>query len=99
MKQTDELDKLLNASKDIIAAKVTLTQKRFCCRSYMDVHNCVLATGSVVIDAKFDGNLGLPFIMLAPFVGVAIGVYLFDRISMAHFNPAVTLGILLADKL
>jgi glycerol uptake facilitator-like aquaporin len=28
-------------------------------------------------------------------VGVAIGVYLFGKISMAHFNPAVTLGFLI----
>ena len=47
----------------------------------------VFATGSVVIDAKLGGTLGVPFIAFAPFVGVAIGVYLFGRISMAHFNP------------
>jgi aquaporin Z len=55
----------------------------------------VLATGSVVIDAKLECKLGLPFIAFAPFVGVAIGVYLFGKISMAHFNPAVTLGFLI----
>ncbi|MGA9743771.1 MAG: aquaporin, partial [Nitrososphaeraceae archaeon] len=49
-------------------------------------------TGSVVIDAKLGGLLGVPFIAFAPFVGVAIGVYLFGKISMAHFNPAVTVG-------
>ncbi|MGA7010207.1 MAG: aquaporin, partial [Nitrososphaeraceae archaeon] len=52
----------------------------------------VFATGSVVIDAKLGGVLGVPFIAFAPFVGVAIGVYLFGKISMAHFNPAVTIG-------
>jgi len=51
----------------------------------------VLATGSVVLDARVGGGiLGLPFIAFAPFVGVAIGVYLFGKISMAHFNPAVS---------
>jgi aquaporin Z len=55
----------------------------------------VLATGSVVIDAKLHGILGIPFIALAPFIGVAIGVYLFGKISMAHFNPAVTVGFLI----
>jgi glycerol uptake facilitator-like aquaporin len=53
------------------------------------------ATGSVVIDAKLNGLLGVPFIAFAPFIGVAIGVYLFGKISMAHFNPAVTLGFLI----
>ena len=46
----------------------------------------VFATGSVVIDARLGGTLGIPFIAFAPFVGVAIGVYLFGRISMAQFN-------------
>ncbi len=52
----------------------------------------VFATGSVVIDAKLNGILGLPFIAFAPFVSVAIGVYFFGKISMAHFNPAVSAG-------
>jgi aquaporin Z len=55
----------------------------------------VLATGSIVVDAKTNGFLGIPFIAFAPFVGVAIGVYLFGKISMAHFNPAVTMGFLI----
>ena len=38
---------------------------------------------------------GILFIAFAPFVGVAIGVYLFGKIPMAHFNPAVTLGLLI----
>jgi aquaporin Z len=41
----------------------------------------------------------VPFIAFAPFVGVAIGVYLFGRISMAHFNPAVTVGYLITGHL
>ena len=47
----------------------------------------VLATGSVVIDAKLNWALGIPFFALAPFVGVVICVYLFGKVSMAHFNP------------
>ena len=54
-----------------------------------------LATGSVVIDAKTGGLLGLPFIAIAPAIAVAIGVYLFGKRSMAHFNPAVTVGFLI----
>jgi aquaporin Z len=59
----------------------------------------VFATGSVVLDAKLNGVLGLPFIAIAPAIAVAIGVYLFGRISMAHFNPAVTVAFLITKHL
>jgi aquaporin Z len=53
----------------------------------------------VVIDARLNGRLGIPFIAFAPFIGVAVGVYLFGKISMAHFNPAVTLGFLITKHI
>jgi aquaporin Z len=63
----------------------------------------VFATGSVVLDAKLNGALGLPFIAIAPAIApaiaVAVGVYLFGKISMAHFNPAVTVGCLITKHL
>lgn len=52
-----------------------------------------------MIDAKVGNTLGVPFIAFAPFVGVAIGVYLFGKISMAHFNPAVSIGYLITRHL
>jgi MIP family channel proteins len=54
----------------------------------------VLATGSVVLDAKYAGTFGLWFVALAPAVAVALMVYAFGKVSMAHFNPAVTVGFL-----
>ena len=59
----------------------------------------VFATGSVVLDAKLNGALGLPFIAIAPAIAVAVGVYLFGKISMAHFNPAVTVGFLITNHI
>ena len=59
----------------------------------------VFATGSVVLDAKLNGALGLPFIAIAPAIAVAIGVYLFGKTSMAHFNPAVTIGFLITKHI
>jgi aquaporin Z len=59
----------------------------------------VFATGSVVIDAKLHGILGVPFVAFAPFVGVAIGVYMFGKVSMAHFNPAVTMGYIITGHI
>jgi aquaporin Z len=57
------------------------------------------ATGSVVIDAKLGGLLGLPFVAFAPFAGIAAMVYAFGKISMAHFNPAVTIGFLVSGHI
>jgi aquaporin Z len=90
---------LLKASRDKIAAKLTPSQKRFAAEIIGTFIVVVLATGSVVLDAKFGGILGLPFIAFPPFVGVAIGVYLFGKVSMAHFNPAVSVGFLISGHI
>lgn len=53
----------------------------------------IFATGSIVYDSEFfDGQLGIPFAAVAPFIALLIGVYSFGKISLAHFNPAVTIG-------
>lgn len=85
----------MSKTSSSIAAKLSSSQKRFFAEVIGTFIVVVLATGSVVLDAKSGGILGVPFIAFAPFVGVAIGVYLFGKISMAHFNPAVTLGFLI----
>ena len=77
------------------AARLTQNQKIFFAEIIGTFIVVTLATGSVVIDAKLGGVLGIPFVAFAPFVGVATGVYLFGKVSMAHFNPAVTLGFLI----
>jgi len=79
--------------------KLTLNQKRFVAEVIGTFIVVVLATGAVVIDAKFNGILGIPYIAFLPFIGVAVGVYLFGKISMAHFNPAVTLGFLITKHI
>jgi aquaporin Z len=43
--------------------------------------------------------LGIPFNAFAPFEGIAIDIYLFGKVSMAHFNPAVTLGFLITKHI
>ena len=80
-------------------SKLYNNQKKFFAEVIGTFIVVVLATGSVVIDAKLDGILGIPFIAFAPFIGVAMGVYLFGKISMAHFNPAVTLGFLITKHI
>jgi aquaporin Z len=82
-----------------LTSKLTSNQKIFFAEVIGTFILVVFATGSIVIDAKMNGVLGIPFIAFAPFVGVAIGVYLFGKISMAHFNPAVTLGFLITKHI
>ena len=82
-----------------ISKNLSENQKRFIAEFIGTFIVVVLATGSVVIDAKTNGVLGIPFIAFAPFVGVAIGVYLFGKISMAHFNPAVTVGFFITKHI
>ncbi len=82
-----------------VVDKLSTNQKRFAAELIGTFIVVVLATGSVVIDAKLNGILGLPFIAFAPFVGVTIGVYLFGKISMAHFNPAVSFGFLITNHI
>ena len=52
----------------------------------------VFATGSIVYDAHLGGPYGIWFAAVAPFIALIIGVYSFGKISLAHFNPAVTIG-------
>jgi len=52
----------------------------------------VFATGSIVYDVQTGGTLGIAFAAVAPFIALIITIYSFRKISMAHFNPAVTIG-------
>jgi aquaporin Z len=92
------LQQLLSLKK-IIANRLTSNQKKFIAEVIGTFIVVVLATGAVVIDAKLNGILGIPFIAFLPFIGVAAGIYLFGKISMAHFNPAVTLGFLITKHI
>ena len=83
----------------VIKNNLSPNQKKFIAEVIGTFIVVVLARGSVVIDAKYNGTLGIPFVAFAPFVGVAIGVYLFGNVSMAHFNPAVTLGFLITKHI
>ena len=82
-----------------ITNRLTYNQKKFLAEVIGTFIVVVCASGSVVFDAKLGGRLGVPFIAFAPFAGVAVSVYLFGKISMAHFNPAVTIGYLVTKHL
>ena len=82
-----------------VVDKLSTNQKRFAAELIGTFIVIVLASGSIVIDAKLNGILGLPFVAFAPFVSVAIGGYLFGKISMVHFNPAVSVGFLITKHI
>lgn len=82
-----------------ISNRLSPNQKKFIAEVIGTFIVVVLAAGSVVLDAKTNGVLGIPFIAFAPFVGVALAVYLFAKVSMAHFNPAVTVGFLITKHI
>jgi len=52
----------------------------------------VFATGSIVYDVQTGGTLGIAFAAVAPFIALIITISSFGKISLAHFNPAVTIG-------
>lgn len=56
----------------------------------------VAAAGSIVYDGRVGGVLGLEFIAAMHFAGLAVLIFVFGKHSMAHFNPAVTLGLWIA---
>jgi len=82
-----------------LSNRLTPNQKKFVAEVIGTFIVVVFATGSVVIDSKMHGALGIPFIAFAPFVGIAVCVYMFGKISMAHFNPAVTIGFLITKHI
>ena len=59
----------------------------------------VCATGSIVLDARLAGSLGLGFMAFAPGVGAAVMIYKFAKISIANFNPAVTVAFLITKHI
>jgi aquaporin Z len=82
-----------------VAHRLSINQRKFVAEVIGTFIVVVFASGSVVVDAKTHGVLGVTFIAFAPFIGVAIGVYLFGKVSMAHLNPAVTVGYLITGHI
>ena len=75
-----------------ITNRLSPNQKRFLAELIGTFVVVVFATGSVVLSVKYSETFGLWFVALAPAIAVALMVYTFGKISMAHFNPAVTVG-------
>jgi glycerol uptake facilitator-like aquaporin len=82
-----------------ITNKLSASQKRFFAELIGTFVVVIFATGSVVLSVKYSGMFGLWFVALAPAVAVAIMVHTFGKISMAHFNPAVTVGFFITKHM
>ncbi len=80
-------------------SRLTSNQKKFLAEVIGTFVIVVLATGSVVLNAKYVGTFGLWFVALCPAVAVALMVYAFGKVSMANFNPAVTIGFLITKHM
>lgn len=85
--------------QNIRLKKLTVNQKIFFAELLGTFVVVVSATGSVVLNAKSEGTIGLWFEAFAPFVGVALMVYAFGKISLAHFNPAVTVSYFISKHI
>ena len=59
----------------------------------------VAATGSIVYDGSVDFSFGPVFVAGIHFIGLSVLVFVFGKYSMAHFNPAVTVGFTIAGYL
>jgi len=59
----------------------------------------VVGAGSIITDYYSKGGVGLLGIALAHGLVLAIMISIFGRISGGHFNPAVTIGILVGQKI
>lgn len=82
--------------KNSIASRLSAAQKIFLAELAGTFLIVVFATGSVVIDARAGGILGTPFAAIAPAIAVSLMVRAFGKISMAHFNPAVTVAFVIS---
>jgi len=78
---------------------LSTNQKRFFAELIGTFVVVVFATGSVVLAVKYSETFGLWFVALAPAVAVTIMVYAFGKISMAHFNPTVTVGFFITKHM
>lgn len=59
----------------------------------------VAATGSIVYDGSVNFSLGPVFVAGMHFLGLSILVLSFGKYSMAHFNPAITIGFTITGYL
>jgi glycerol uptake facilitator-like aquaporin len=83
----------MNALQDPKRQVLSLNLKRFLIELIGSFVIVVSATISIVYHAN-NGMYGLWFLCLAPAIAVTALIHAFGKISLVHFNPAVTVGFL-----
>ena len=84
----------MNALQDPKRPILSLNLKRFLIELIGSFVIVVSATISIVYHANNGGMYGLWFLCLAPAIAVTALIHVFGKISLVHFNPAVTVGFL-----
>ena len=59
----------------------------------------IAATSCIVYDGMVGGIYGIAFIAIIHFIGIAIVIQIFGKYSMAHFNPAVSIGFFITGHI
>lgn len=78
---------------------MNISQKKFFAEIIGTCILVIVSAGPVVLNAKYPGMFGTWFLALCPAVGVGLAIWAFTKISMAHYNPAVTIGFLITKHM
>ncbi len=76
-----------------------INQKKFFAEIVGTCILVIVSAGPAVLNAKYAGMFGPWFLALCPAVGVGLAICAFTKISMAHYNPAVTIGFLITKHM
>ena len=78
---------------------MNISQKKFFAEIIGTCILVIVSAGPAVWNAKHPGMFGPWFLALCPAVGVGLAICAFTKISMAHYNPAVTIGFLITKHM
>ena len=78
---------------------MNISQKKFFAEIIGTCILVIVSAGPAVWNTKYPGMFGPWFLAPCPAVGVGLAICAFTKISMAHYNPAVTIGFLITKHM